>query len=193
MRMLFPIIFVLLAACAPSAEPIEPEPDRRELGQQSPIAVTIPLSWHASEHWQIDPLFGAASRGRCGNPEADLFPLGIEIDAASVPSGSAIVGATLVIDPCDEHTALPDNLPVFAVFAVDRFGVATQTASAAQDQSPNALAYNSMHEIVASPLDTPVVVGREKNRYMVLFEPEYGNDATGGTRVNGLVLDVLLP
>lgn len=193
--LLIACIVALLVACTPSAEQIEPAPDRRELGQQGVTAVAVPLSWHASEHWKIDPLYGAATRAlACGVKEPSLRPLALEVDAASVPSGATIMGVTLVIDPCDQRGPwLPDNLPATALFSVDFLGNATQLASAAQDASPNAAAYSQLHEINMPLYSTPVLVNREKHRYMVLLEPEYGLDAVGGTRVNGLVVDLILP
>jgi hypothetical protein len=186
-------LVVLLTACS-TGPTIEPEPERRELGQQGAVAVTVPLLWHASEHWQIDPLFGAAERGRCGVPESDLFPLALELDPATLPSGSTVFGATLTIDPCDDRVPwLPDTLPVFGLFAVDRWGHGVQATGGAQDSSPDVAAYIEPHEIVMQAFPAPVVVNREKHRYMMLFEPEYGLDATGGTRVTGLALDVISP
>lgn len=191
----FLLAIMVLAGCADPVGIKAEQVHTKELGQGAIVSRTVPLSWHASEHWDVDPLFGAAVRSApCGAPEPDLRSLAIEVDAASVPSGSTVLGVTLVIDPCDERGAwLPDNLPAFALFSVDRFGNATQTASAMQDQSPDAWAYSAPHEIVAPTFPAPVVVNREKSRYMVLFEPEHGLEATGGTRVTGLIVDLVLP
>lgn len=195
MRFLIPLLAAVFVGCSPLLENIEPEPDRKELGQQSSTAVVAPLLWHANDDWRIDPLFGVAERASaCGGPEPDLHSLSIEIDPATVPNGATVFGASLVIDPCDVRGSwLPDNLPVFALFAVDRFGGAVQTASAAQDQSQDATSYSIPHEIVMTMDPAPVQVNREKNRYMILFEPEYAIDATGGTRVLGLSFNVALP
>lgn len=195
MKHLLVLLAALLIACTPDPS-IEPEPVRTaHLGAMTLQARTVPLIWHPVEGWNVDPLFGAAERdSACGTPEPDLHPLAIELDAETLPTGALVTGATLVIDPCDDRgAAMPDNFPVFALFAIDRWGTPTQTASAAQDQSADVVAYSKPHEIVMQMFPGPVRINREKHRYMVLFEPEHGLEATGGTRVTGLVLDLAVP
>lgn len=196
MRIFFvSLVAAILAACAPSPVDVEPDTDRLTMGQQPSSTVAVPLNWHHAEGWNVDPLFGAAVAATpCGDPEPVLRPLAIEIDAETLPTNALVTGATLVIDPCDVRGPwMPDTYPVFGLFAVDRWGTPTQTASGAQDESPDVVAYSEPHEIVMSMFPGPVKIDREKHRYMVLFEPEYGPDAVGGTRVTGLVLDVAYP
>ena len=197
MRFLFVSFAAAVAACSPRSESVEPEPPRRELGLGQFVTRTVPLNWHASEHWTIEPHFGAAVRSNpCGQPEPILRPLSIEVDAATVPDGVYVVGGTITIAPCPARGPnLPDNLPAFNFQAIDRFGQPVASSAGAQDASADVVAFSTMHEIEipTDGIGGPLLLNREKQRLVAMFEGEHGDDAVGGARVLGVTVTYLSP
>lgn len=202
MRFVLLVLAAVVAACSSDREPIGPETREHSQGQQAAVEVEVPLHWHASAGWSVEPGYGFAVRGKassCGADEPALHPLAIEIGADVAPDGSTIVGGRLAIAPCATNRGpwMPDNYPAFGFMVVDHFGNVVAAGGGAQDQSASVDQYIVPHDIDGYPgggnVINPIEVNRSKYRYIATFEPEHGQDALDGTRVLGLTALVVPP
>lgn len=186
----FPILLMLCAAvlACSSSETIAPEPvDTTRAALAPAITRLVPLAWHPNPDWAVDTNDGTAARTvPCGQSEPHIATWTQDIDAASLPHGARLQAVWLSIAPCDAaRSALPDNLPVFAVDLIAPDGIAASSLGTAQDQSQTPSEYATPHRIFLSTFSSPPI-DRVNFRVVARMENEYGNDALSGMRITGL-------